>query len=103
MNLKLEDFKRIDGYDSLFASFSLVFHNACDGGLKVHNCTLRKNRKDGRYFIGFPVKPYKDDDGEEKFARHVTFPDKDAFTAIQEFAIAKAKELCGIESDGLPF
>lgn len=103
MSLKIEDFKRLDGYDTLFASFSVVFTNAAQGGLKIHNCTLRKNSKDGKYFVGFPVKAYKDEDGAEKYARHISFPYRDTLEQIQKQLVDQVKQLLGQHQEEIPF
>ena len=55
-------------------------------GLRIKDMTL--HRKDGRKWIGYPARPYKAEDGTEKYNNIIYFADKDIHGKFQKQVLA---------------
>ena len=54
-------------------------------GLELRDCALYE--KEGDRWIGLPSKPYKDEDGNQKWAYIIKFYDKNKFQQFQKCAL----------------
>jgi hypothetical protein len=59
-------------------------------GLILCGCTLHLSA--GKWWVGFPARPYNDKDGRETWAGIVDFSSKDARDRFQEIALNAALE-----------
>lgn len=50
--------------------------------LCIRGCTYHE--KEGKRWVGFPARPYKDKAGKETWANIVEFPDKQVHWAVQD-------------------
>ena len=55
-----------------------------DSGLKVQGCSLFMDN--GKRWVAFPQREYKDEKGEKKYASILFFPDRQKFIDFQEDA-----------------
>ena len=64
-----------------------LFDLELPGGLVLCGCTLHFRE---RWWVGFPGRPYKDQDGNETWAKIVDFSSKDSRDRFQTMALAAA-------------
>jgi hypothetical protein len=76
-------------------------------GMCVRDLTL--HNKDGSRWVGYPSKPYQDDEGNTKYQNQIYFPDKAVHHQFQErvlsaldaYFVSNQKDATG--TDGIPF
>jgi hypothetical protein len=86
MGVKVTNFRKFEK-NSLRGFLSIHLTGV---GLEIRDATYHK--KGRKRWIGLPAKPYKDKEGETKYAYIVKFVDKDRWQEFQKYALEALDE-----------
>ncbi len=76
-------------------------------GMCVRDLTLHQT-DDGRRWVGYPSKPYEDDEGNTKYQNQIYFPDKKVHHQFQQRVLSAldphlSADQDSTSTDGMPF